>query len=122
CLVPLPEGRIRAEIPIVETGTGSHTVVRELLSAALGFAPEEIEVATVSTDELDPDSGALGSRVTHTLAVPVHPAVKAWLERIDDGPVKVTLDESGGASVGSYGVQIAEVAVDPETGELRVLE
>ena len=34
----------------------------------------------------------------------------------------VGVDESGGPGVGSFCVQIAQVAVDPETGELDVLE
>jgi hypothetical protein len=32
-LIPVPGGRIRAEVPISETGAGSHTVVRKLLAA-----------------------------------------------------------------------------------------
>jgi CO/xanthine dehydrogenase Mo-binding subunit len=122
CLVPLPSGKLRVEIPIVETGTGSHTVMRELIGRELGYESDEIEVVQVSTDELPQDPGAGGSRVTASIAMAVDQAVKAWRERLDHGPVSVVVNESGGEHVGSYSVQMAQVAVDPETGETKVLE
>jgi putative selenate reductase molybdopterin-binding subunit len=122
CLVPLPSGKIRVEIPIVETGTGSHTVVRELIGRELGYEADEIEVVQVSTDDLSQDPGAGGSRVTASIAMAVDQAVKAWRERLDHGPVSVVVNEAGGPPIGSYSVQMAQVAVDPETGETRVLE
>jgi CO/xanthine dehydrogenase Mo-binding subunit len=122
CLVPLPSGKVRVEIPIVETGTGSHTVVRELIGRELGYEPDEIEVVQVSTDGLAQDPGAGGSRVTASIAMAMDQAVKAWRERLDDGPVSVVVNEGGGPPVGSFSVQMAQVAVDPETGETKVLE
>jgi len=122
CLVPVDGGRLRVEVPVVETGTGSHTVYRELLSKELDFPPEDIEVVQVSTDDLSPDPGAGGSRVTASISLAVDVAVKAWRSRLGDEPVYVVVDERAGPPVGSYGVQVAEVAVDPETGQLKVLE
>ncbi len=122
CLDETAGHRLRVEIPIVETGTGSHAVLRSLLGRELGFGPEEIDVVQVSTDELPRDSGAGGSRVTAALAFAADEAVKAWRENGERGPVRIALEESVGPPVGSYCVQIAQVAVDPETGELRVLE
>ena len=122
CLVPLPDGRLRVEVPIVETGTGSHTVMRELIGRELGYEPGEIEVVQVSTDDLPQDPGAGGSRVTASIAMALDGAVKAWRERLHDEPVEVVVNESGGPPVGSFSVQIAQVAVDPETGETKVLE
>jgi CO/xanthine dehydrogenase Mo-binding subunit len=52
----------------------------------------------------------------------VDQAVKAWRERLDHGPVSVVVNEAGGPPIGSYSVQMAQVAVDPETGETKVLE
>jgi CO/xanthine dehydrogenase Mo-binding subunit len=122
CIVPIAGGRLRVEVPVVETGTGSHTVYRELIGRELDYEPDEIDVVQVSTDELAGDPGAGGSRVTASIALVVDAAVKAWRARLGDEPVNVTVDEKGSQPVGSYGVQVATVAVDPETGQLKVLE
>ena len=121
-VIPQDDGCVRVETGIVETGTGSHTVLRELIAEQLGFSPDQVEVATVSTDELPRDAGAGGSRVTAGLAIAVDAASKAWHNRLRDESVMVEVDEIFGPDVGSYIVQIAQVAVDPATGELRVLE
>jgi putative selenate reductase molybdopterin-binding subunit len=121
-LVPKPDGRLRCEIGVIETGTGSHTVARELLAQSLAVPLEDIEVVQVSTDELPVDPGAGGSRVTSSLSMVADQAVKAWRARLDDEPVLVVVEEKGGPPVGSYGVQIAQVAVDPDTGQVDVLE
>lgn len=122
CLAPLPDGRLRVEVPIVETGTGSHTVMRELISRELGYEPDEIDVVQVSTDDLPQDPGAGGSRVTASIAMAVDGAVKAWRERLHDESITVVINEAGGPPVGSFSVQLAQVAVDPATGETKVLE
>jgi len=134
-LVPLPEGRIRAEVPIPETGTGSHTVIRNLLVAQLGAGPGDVEVVHVATAALPSDQGVGGSRVTVAMAEALGEAARAWHDRADDQPVVVETAPGGGghaggagpgnpgtAAVSSYCVQVAQVAVDPATGQVRVLE
>jgi CO/xanthine dehydrogenase Mo-binding subunit len=124
-LVPLPGGRIRAEVPIPETGTGSHTVVRNRLAAELAVGPGDIEVVHVATAELPGDRGVGGSRVTVAMTEALGRAARAWRDRADDGPVVVEAGPAGGAGVvplASYCVQVAQVAVDPATGQAKVLE
>lgn len=120
-LVPAEDG-LRLEVGLVETGTGSHTAARELVGRALGFEPGQVEVAQVPTSALPREGGAGASRVTATLSLAADAAVKAWRDRLGDEPVLVDLQEPPGPKVGSYGVQIAQVAVDPETGALEVME
>ncbi len=60
--------------------------------------------------------------MTAGLAVAADAAAKAWRNRLRDEPVAVELDEGIGPDVGSYVVQVAQVAVDPQTGQLRVME
>jgi CO/xanthine dehydrogenase Mo-binding subunit len=96
--------------------------MRELIGRELGYEPDEIEVVQVSTDDLPQDPGAGGSRVTASIAMAVDTAVKAWRERLHDEPVTVVVNETGGPPVGSFSVQLAQVAVDPATGETKVLE
>jgi putative selenate reductase molybdopterin-binding subunit len=127
-LVPAPGGRIRAEVPIPETGTGSHTVVRNLLAAALGVSPADVEVAHVGTSELPGDPGVGGSRVTVGMAEAIDRAARAWRERRGaEDPVEVQSGpgapgDSPPPPVSSYCAQVARVAVDPATGQVRVLE
>ena len=121
-LAPLPGERLRVEVPYVETGTGSHNMVRELVARALDYSPDEVEVVQVTTDDLSFDAGAGGSRITSVASYAVDAAVKAWRGRLGDEAVQVTIDETAAPPVGSFIVQVAEVAVDPATGQLKVLE
>jgi CO/xanthine dehydrogenase Mo-binding subunit len=121
-LVPLSDGGLRVEVPVIETGTGSHTALHRMLSDRLGFDRARLEIVGVDTGELPDDAGAGGSRVTAGLATAVDAAAKAWAGRTGREPVTVIVREDIEPHVGSYTVQVAQVAVDPETGELRVLE
>jgi CO/xanthine dehydrogenase Mo-binding subunit len=119
-----PAGRIRAEVPIPETGTGSHTVVRNGLAAELGIDPQLVEVAQVATGELPADPGVGGSRVTVGIAATLARAAQAWRERAGAEAVDVPAvpDETEDAPMLSYCAQVARVAVDPATGQVRVLD
>jgi CO/xanthine dehydrogenase Mo-binding subunit len=133
-LVPLPGGRIRAEVPIPETGTGSHTVVRNRLAAELGISLGDVEVAHVATGELPGDPGVGASRVTVGMSEALARAAQGWRDRTGDEPVVVQAGPggtggadghaggAGTAPVASYCVQVAQVAVDPATGQVKVLE
>ncbi len=115
------EGRIRVESPIVETGTGSHSILRDLVADRLGVDVGAVDVVAVPTSVLPFDQGAGGSRVTVGMSVAVDEAVAAW-RRADGQPVTVEVKGSVGEPVGTDVVQVAQVAVDPETGEVAVLE
>ncbi len=121
-LTPVDDGCLRVETPLVETGTGSHTVLRQMLADQLGFAPQNIEIVGVSTNDLPRDAGAGASRVTAGFAAVVDVAAKAWMNRSRDEAIVVEVNEDSGVDVGSYTVQIAQVAVDPSTGQLKILE
>jgi CO/xanthine dehydrogenase Mo-binding subunit len=126
-LVPLERGRVRAEVPVPETGAGSHTVVRNLLAAKLGLTPAAIEVVHVATGELPRDPGVGSSRVTVGMSAAIDRAARAWRERsAADEAVTVTSgpDDPGDPPppLASYCAQVARVAVDPGTGQVRVLE
>jgi CO/xanthine dehydrogenase Mo-binding subunit len=116
------DGGVRVESPLVETGTGSHSVLRRLVADRLAIDVERVEVVAVSTSELPYDQGAGGSRVTVGLAAAVDVAGAAWQSRVGADPVTVEVSDSTGPPVGTDLVQIAQVAVDPETGEVKVLE
>ena len=121
-LVPRADGGFVVEVPIPETGTANHTVVRELLSERLGVPGELIEVAQVSTSQLPGDPGVGGSRVTVGIAVAVEELARRWDGSGKDGPVEVESGDSLPAPVLSYAAQVARVAVDRMTGQVKVLE
>jgi len=125
-LLPLRDGHVRAEVPTPETGTGSHTVIRNLLAAALGISPADVQVVHVATDELPGDPGVGASRVTVGMAEAIERAARAWRERRSpDEAVTIRSGPSGGPdspAVSSYCAQVAQVAVDPATGQVKVLE
>jgi CO/xanthine dehydrogenase Mo-binding subunit len=127
-LVPAGSGRVRAEVPIPETGTGSHTMVRNRLAAELGISADDVEVAQVSTAGLPADPGVGASRVTVGMSEALSRAARAWRARAGGEPVVVELGPDGpagappSAPVTSYCAQAVHVAVDPGTGQVKVLQ
>jgi CO/xanthine dehydrogenase Mo-binding subunit len=121
-LTPLANGGVRVETPLIETGTGSHTVAARLVADQLDVPYDLVEVVGASVAGLAEDQGAGGSRVTSGLAAAVDLAAKQWRNRLVDGPMTIVANETIDPAVGSYVVQIAQVAVDPATGQLKVLE
>ena len=121
-LVPLPGGRIRVELPIPETGTGSATVAREILASLLGLEHDMLDIVHVGTADLPGDTGAGASRVTATLSIVMEKAAAAWRERSAEEAVIVETDGVAASPVTSSCVQVAQVAVDPGSGQVKVLE
>lgn len=126
-----PGDTVRAGVPIPETGTGNHAVVRNLLAAELGISPGRVEVVQLATSELPADPGVGGSRVTVGMAAALIRAAQAWRERSGDGPVLAGTGADaanqpdggdGEPAVVSYCAQAATVAVDPGTGQVAVLD
>lgn len=121
-LVPTGDGRIRVETAIAETGAGMHTALREMIASQLGYDREDVEITGVPTSALPRDAGVGGSRVTGGLATSVDIAAKSWRNRLQNEPIVVDVHQPIEPRVGSYLVQIAQVAIDPGTGELKVLQ
>ena len=120
-LLPGDEGVV-VEVPMPETGTGVHTVVREGLARALGIEPHLVEVRQVSTAALPHDDGVGGSRVTAALSHAVAEAAAAFSRGGSDQPVTVVVEPGDTPHVTAFCVQIAQVAVDPDSGQVRVLQ
>ncbi len=116
------DGDLDLQVPVPETGTGSHTMAREELASTLGVSPDRIRVRQVSTAELPYDPGVGASRVTVGLTAAIRALATAWNEREGDGPVTVATDPGSDPAALSFCAQVAHVAVDCDTGQLRVLE
>jgi CO/xanthine dehydrogenase Mo-binding subunit len=118
----LTGGGLEVQVPIPETGTGSHTVVRAQMASALGVDPDSIHVRQVSTAQLPYDPGVGASRVTVGVTAAVQELAAAWKQRDDDSPITVVTEPGSDQPALSYCAQAAHVAVDPDTGQVRVLE
>jgi carbon-monoxide dehydrogenase large subunit len=164
------DGTIEAQVPVMETGTGSHTAIRRVVADGLGLPTERILIRYVGTAHLPFDSGVGGSRVTVSTAEAAHAAVHAFRQELTAaaartlgvpaeqvelrpggtfaaggnsgaldlaalaqrataaGAVVETVadhedegDHGHHAEVTSFCAQIAQVGVDVETGQVRLL-
>jgi carbon-monoxide dehydrogenase large subunit len=164
------DGSIEAQVPIMETGTGSHTMVRRVAAAGLGLPPDRVVIRYVGTAHLPFDSGVGGSRVTisasevahlgalefraalqremaQALGVPVHQvefrAGGVGVDTVSGRTLDLTALAARGVTVEtvtdtgvgqearrgeheeavtSFCVQIAQVGVDVETGQVFLYE
>jgi CO/xanthine dehydrogenase Mo-binding subunit len=164
------DGSIEAQVPIMETGTGSHTMIRRVVAEGLGLPLHHVVIRYVGTEHLPYDSGVGGSRVTisaseaahlgvlefrqalqremaQALSVPVHQvewrtgggdadtASGRTLDLVALAARGVTVEVVSDTGVGregregeheeaatSFCVQIAQVGVDVETGQVFLYE
>ncbi len=116
-------GGVTAFVSFPENGAGAHTAVQALVARGLGLSPAQVAVEPLSTDELPPDDGVGGSRVTASVGELCARAVAAFqAEHPAPGQsVQATIAPGGTRRVTAFAVQVAQVAVDPETGAVQVL-
>jgi carbon-monoxide dehydrogenase large subunit len=149
---------------VPDTGTGSHTILQQIIAEELQVPLEVVAIQSGNTDTAAFDAGAGGSRVTHgagqaTLAaatelrtalidlaarvlntdperVRLHDGsyvdenghrlalndLMAKARELEEAPISRTgaYAPSGHAEVTSFAAQIAEVEVDPETGQVTL--
>lgn len=116
------DGDLDVGVAVPDTGTGSHTVVREVLAGALGLDPARLHVRHLPTGALPGDQGVGGSRVTATLSSAALLAAERWQARGGEDSIVVELHGEAEEPITSYCAQVAQVAVDPATGELTLLD
>ena len=126
------DGSVSVETGLPDTGTGALTMLRQVVAERLRVDLGCVRVRTLSTLNSPADSGAGGSRVTHVhgrAAVGAAEALLAELARrsLEIGPVPEPIAAEftyeagrGSASATGYIAQVAEVSVDPETGQVSV--
>jgi CO/xanthine dehydrogenase Mo-binding subunit len=158
------DGRVTVMTGVPDVGPGIHTVVRQIVSEALGAKPERIQVRVEDTDSSPYDSGTGGSKSTNSTGHAAHQAARELREKIlalaarrlgcasdhireakgrfvvpgrkamsfedltglavaeNGGPIShLSLYEPGhAAAVTGFATQVAEVEVDPDTGQVKV--
>ncbi|MGH2448981.1 MAG: xanthine dehydrogenase family protein molybdopterin-binding subunit, partial [Chloroflexota bacterium] len=116
------DGGVDVGVGVPDTGTGSHTVVRTTLAQALGLDRAMINVRHLPTSDLPGDQGVGGSRVTATLSAAAQRAAERWNTPGHARSITVELHGELDNPVTSYCVQVAQVAVDPATGRIQLLD
>jgi carbon-monoxide dehydrogenase large subunit len=158
-------GKATLLVPLWDTGTGAHTIFRQLVAEELTIPVEDVDLVIQDTDSVPFSSGSGGSRVTHTSGNAVLGAVRNLRQKLTAvvaegygcpeervglqagrfiipgaSPTEAPLTEiaaqavanargpiygemtytSSPSEVTSFCTQVAEVEVDPETGQVRV--
>jgi CO/xanthine dehydrogenase Mo-binding subunit len=126
------DGRVTLETGLPDTGTGALTILRQVVADVLEVDLELVRVQMLSSLEAPADSGAGASRVTHVhgrAAFGAAQALKEELERhgrvLGPGAERISAEFTyeaarGSASSTGYIAQVADVAVDPETGQVTI--
>ena len=139
------DGTVNLLIGLPDTGTGAHLVLRQIVAEVLGLEIDGVKVELATTDVFEADSGVGGSRVTHTGGRAAYHAAEKLKEAIAQEAARLgtpgaslasiaqaaardgrTLEASyfydakSHADVTSFTAQVAEVAVDPATGQVSV--
>src|SRR5581483_9311187 len=125
-----PGGQLTLETTMPDTGTGLHTVMRQIVAEELGVSTAQVRIQPTSTAEGLKDSGVGGSRGTHVggqaalgAAKTLQDELRQRGQRVDDVPASITVEfnyPGAEAPVSSFTCQIAEVSVDPDTGQVTL--
>ncbi|MEM2553612.1 MAG: molybdopterin cofactor-binding domain-containing protein, partial [Sulfolobales archaeon] len=129
--------RIRNKSVEIAVGTHSHgqghaTTFAQLAADELGLPIERIRIVYGDTEELEWGEGTSGSRGMVAGGAAVVKACRALLEKISSMGYNIeeALEKlegieveafAEGYNIFSYGSHIAAVAIDPETGHIRVI-
>ncbi|MCZ6891249.1 MAG: xanthine dehydrogenase family protein molybdopterin-binding subunit, partial [Chloroflexi bacterium] len=71
-----PDGSVIVGTPVFEQGTGSHTILQQIVAEELALPPERVRVTVLDTDQTPFDSGLGASRVTRIASEAAFQAVK----------------------------------------------
>ena len=112
--------------PTVDVGTGTHTIEQQIVASEMGVPLQSVRVRPGDTDSTPFDEGPRASRVTYTEGQAVIEACRRLRSMFADGataPLTVTVEHEAAQAedVMYFCAQVAEVNVDPETGEVDVL-
>jgi len=119
-----PGADFEAEVGTAEFGNGSTTVHAQLAATALGTTPERIRIrqADTAAPGARHDTGAYGSTGVVVAGKAVHRAATALAEQLAAGGGRsATATHDGTPRTVAFNVHGVRVAVDPATGETRIL-
>jgi len=115
----LPEGLYELEVGTAEFGSGSTTVHTQLAAEALATTPDRIRVRQSDTDVAGYDTGAYGSTGVVVAGKAVYEAARALAA--DPGLTEARGHSDGSQRTVAFNAHGFRVAVNPATGEVRIL-
>jgi CO/xanthine dehydrogenase Mo-binding subunit len=120
------DGSFTVLSPTVDVGTGTHTIEQQIVATEMGVPLSSVRVRQGDTDSTPFDEGPRASRVTYTEGQAVLKACTQLRQAIQDGaglPLTVTVEHDAPQpeDVMYFSAQVAEVEVDRETGQVKVL-
>jgi CO/xanthine dehydrogenase Mo-binding subunit len=120
------DGSFSVLSPTFDVGTGTHTIVQQIVANEMGVPVQQVAVHVGDTDTAPFDEGPRASRVTYCEGQAVMKACAQLRQRLDDPEealpitVRVQEDVPQPGDVMYFCAQVADVEVDRETGALRV--
>lgn len=122
------DGTFTVVSPTFDVGTGTHTIVQQIVATEMGVSVERVRVRAGDTDIAPFDEGPRASRVTYTEGQAVVKACARLKELLADSrlhpglSLSVTVQEDAPqpGDVMYFCAQVAEVEVDRETGQVTV--
>jgi CO/xanthine dehydrogenase Mo-binding subunit len=120
------DGTFTVLSPTVDVGTGTHTIVQQIVATEMGVPLSAVRVRQGDTDSTPVDEGPRASRVTYAEGQAVLQACARLRQALHDGaPLPLTITVAHEApqpeDVMYFCAQVAEVEVDRETGRVKVL-
>ena len=125
-LTAAADGSFTVLSPTVDVGTGTHTIEQQMVANEMEVPLSRVSVRPGDTDSTPFDEGPRASRVTYTEGQALLKACNQVKEMLADGaglPLTVTIEHDAFQSedVMYFSAQVAEVEVDQETGQVKVL-
>lgn len=112
--------------PTVDVGTGTHTIEQQIVATEMDVPLSWVRVRQGDTDSTPFDEGPRASRVTYAEGQAVLQACAQMRRALQDGatrPLTMTVAHNAPQpeDVMYFSAQVAEVDVDRETGQVKVL-
>ncbi|MFF5076873.1 molybdopterin-dependent oxidoreductase [Actinoplanes sp. NPDC000266] len=119
----LGDGRFEVAVGTAEFGNGSSTVHCQIAADALGVTADRVVLRQSDTDVVGHDTGAFGSTGVVVAGQAVLRAARALRAEMDAGSTVTSADGHWAGSPRSvaFNAHWFRVAVDPATGEIRIL-
>jgi CO/xanthine dehydrogenase Mo-binding subunit len=120
------DGSFTLVSPTIDVGTGTHTIVAQIVATEMGVPIECVRVRVGDTDSVPFDEGPRASRVTYTEGRVVLKACADLKERLAEPGVQLPQTVTVAWDVPPphedmyFCAQVAEVEVDPDTGQVTV--
>jgi CO/xanthine dehydrogenase Mo-binding subunit len=121
------DGTFSVLSPTVDVGTGTHTIEQQIVATEMNVPLSCVRVRQGDTDSTPFDEGPRASRVTYTEGQAVLQACAQLRQALQDGatlPLTITVKHEAPQpeDVMYFCAQVAEVEVDRETGQVKVLK